>query len=146
MSKIKAQKKIPQSALHSSENKTVRFADQKIMPYLSWRFSGVDKGGPFQWPENDADLIHKIHKRLASFDSMKWAEVEGSDHHNIPKDKLTKIAQRRLDEIKLDDIDGLLSFHLDGRKRIFGIKDLGTIKLLWWDENHQVCESKKKNT
>lgn len=141
-----AKKAVPKTALHKDGHKNVRLTDQKQMPNPSWRFSCIDKDGPYRWPLDNPELLQKILAKLADFDSMRWAEIEGSDHHSIPRGSLSKDAQKRLEKIQQDDIDALMSFHFDGRRRIFGIKDLGTIKLLWWDEKHQVCESTLKHT
>ena len=77
---------------------------------------------------------------------MEWTEIAGSDHHSIPVSKLSNEAQKRLEEIKQDDIDEIFSFHLQGKPRIICIRDLSIAKLLWFDPEHKVCPSQKKHT
>lgn len=77
---------------------------------------------------------------------MYWDDISGTDHHAIPIDRLSKEAQQRLAEIKQDDIDEIFSFHFSGKRRIIGIRDMSIVKLLWWDPDHLVCPSVKKNT
>jgi len=139
------QKTTPRSATNRVEKKTVRTqgVQQPVTP--SWRFSTVDKNGPFAWP-SDTDIENKILQKLRHFDSMKWQEIEGPDHHTIEVSNLSKEAQNRLTEIKQDDLDEVFSFHFSGKPRIIGIREMNVIKLLWWDPDHQVCPSIKKHT
>ncbi|MGR8935065.1 MAG: hypothetical protein ACU837_11845 [Gammaproteobacteria bacterium] len=111
----------------------------------SWRFSTVDKNGPFAWPTGKPEELEIVGK-LHSFDSMTWSDIEGADHHSISISKLSKEAQKRLQEIKQDDIDEFFSFRMQGKPRIICIRDRNIAKLLWFDPNHQVCPSTKKHT
>lgn len=77
---------------------------------------------------------------------MSWAEIQGKQHHAIPVESLSKPAKDRLSEIGQDDIDEVFSFRLTGATRVFGIRDRGNVKLLWYDPDHQVCLSKLKHT
>lgn len=139
-------KTVPLTAVNKRDEKLVKIPPQTPHSTPSWKFSTVDRGGPFQWPEDDSELIKDIVKKLSNFDSMKWDDIKGIDHHSIPKHKLSKVAQERLEEINLDDIDTVFSLHFNGKKRIIGIKDLNVMKLLWWDQEHEVCPSPKKHT
>ena len=51
-----------------------------------------------------------------------------------------------LKRLKIDDIDSLFSLRLDGTLRIFGIRKQNYLQILWVDQNHEVCPSKKKHT
>lgn len=139
-------KKVPKSATSKADSKIVKIPEQRAHLSPSWKFSSVDKNGPYKWPQDDPGLVSEIIKKLSNFDSMKWLEISGEDHHSIPRSSLSKEAQQRLEQLELDDIDEIFSFHFNGRKRIFGILDLSAVKLLWWDEDHKVCPSKLKNT
>jgi hypothetical protein len=77
---------------------------------------------------------------------MHWHEIEGKQHHSIGIESLSKEATDRLAEIKQDDIAEIFSFRLQGAHRVFGIRDRSVVKLLWWDPEHGVCPSLKKNT
>lgn len=75
---------------------------------------------------------------------MTWAEISqvagdrrrGNNHHHIGVEDLTREAQKRLSEINQDDVDGIFSFRLAGRKRIYGIREGRVLKLLWYDPFH----------
>jgi hypothetical protein len=137
-------KGVPQVATSRSQDKTARIADLPFQVTPSWSFSTVDKNGPFAWPKGK-EAESKIVSKLHDFDSMKWSEIEGSDHHHLTPDSLSKEAVKRLHEIKKEDeIDSIFSFHLQGGVRIICIRDRGVAKLLWYDTDHKVCPSKKK--
>lgn len=138
-------KHVPKKATNRAEKKVVRIQENVPVNKPSWRFSTVDLSGPFAWPKGsntEMEILEKLHQ----FDSMRWSEIEGSDHHAISIGSLSKEATKRLSEISLDDVDEVFSFHFSGRPRIIGIRELGVVKLLWWDPNHQVCPSTKKGT
>jgi hypothetical protein len=140
-------KKIPAQAQTDRANqKTVKVPrNTSIDDMPSWRFSTVDKNGPYPWPKNTAEEL-LILQKLHDFDSMTWSNIAGSDHHAIEINRLSRSAQNRLTELELDDIDEIFSFHFSGKKRIIGIRDRNILKLLWWDTEHQVCPSVKKHT
>lgn len=118
---------------------------QPVPQSPSWRFSGVDKGGQFSWPTEE-NTLKIIFEKLQSFDSMKWSEIEGKEHHYIAVDGLSDPAKERLKTIKADDeVDNLFSFRCSNTQRIFGIVLGGIVNLLWWDPKHAVCISRPKN-
>lgn len=143
--KGKGKKVVPQNATKRGSSKEVRLISRQPDRKPSWRFSTVDRQGPFSWPK-EADKQMKIIDKLHSFDGMEWSEIEGSSHHSIAIESLSKEAKERLATIKLDDIDELFSFRLGGKGRIFCIRDNNVAKLLWDDPNHKVCLSTKKHT
>ena len=140
-------KRVSKQALRRGSGRNVRM---EVTPDYdsekpSWRFSTVDRGGPFAWPIGSKDEL-KIVEKLHAFDSMRWSEILSKQHHRISIESLSKDAQLRLQEIKLDDIDFVYSFRLQGKPRIFCIRDGSVAKLLWFDPEHQVCPSTKKRT
>ncbi|MGR2680062.1 hypothetical protein [Chromobacterium haemolyticum] len=142
----KKQKRIPNQAVNRDESaKKVVVPAQVQLESPCWRFSSVDLGGPFPWPKGSTEEL-EILSKLHEFDSMRWTEIEGAKHHSISVDRLSRDAQKRLEEIQQNDIDELFSFRLTGPKRVFGIRLNGTVKLLWWDPEHKVCLSNLKNT
>jgi len=109
----------------------------------------MDTGGPFAWRSVDYEILRRLHEKLASFESMTWDEIivrDNRNNHFIPTKKLSKEARQRLEELKADDVDELLSIRLSGRERLFGIWDAGVVDLLWWDPQHKVCRSTQRHT
>lgn len=100
--------------------------------------------------------IDNLHTKLSEFESKTWDAIEKetygtasgnkSKHHGIKICDLSPKAQKRLKELKLDDIDEVFSLRLEGKLRIIGIRKLNCLSILWIDREHEVCISNKKNT
>lgn len=102
---------------------------------------------PFGWHEIDEPTLHDIRKKLANFESMTMNEIfviAKDRNHAVSIDKLCGPAQQRLKDLKLDDIEQLYSLRLSGAERVWSIRELNALILLWWDPNHQVCPSLPK--
>lgn len=150
MSKTQHIKQVAANAIKRPEQRKVKIHDNPIHgsanQYPAWRFSTVDKEGPFKWPINQAAETEILNK-LRQFDSMTWAELSGKEHHTLSAQSLSKQAQRRLALLQRDhEIDLLFSFRLQGKPRVICIKHGSTALLLWYDPEHKVCPSHKKNT
>jgi hypothetical protein len=115
----------------------------------SWRISIIEMVEPYGWHTINANKIVGIKDKLANFEKMTWAEIliDGKKfHHTVAVSSLSSIAQARLREINLDDIDEIVSIRLSGKERIWGILDQGVLNVLWWDPEHQIYPYEKKNT
>ncbi|MCY1409011.1 hypothetical protein D3C76_563400 [compost metagenome] len=92
--------------------------------------------------------------QLSHIESMTWQDIKsasggknsGTNSHSILVDQLSKEAQARLTELKLDDQDAIFSLRLTGTLRIFGFQAGSAFKVLWHDPHHEVCPSGKKHT
>jgi hypothetical protein len=93
---------------------------------------------------NGHDDLRLVIDGLRPFESMTWGEIEGSRSHFISRSSIIAAAQKRLREIKQDDVDELFSLRLTGRQRIFGIRDGAILRLLWWDPLHELCPSRPR--
>lgn len=112
-----------------------------------WLVGDIDLDGPFGWREVEKDLfIDEILPKIRNFERMTWGEILGRRNHAIPISHLSKAAKKRLQERKLDDIEELVSLHLTGLQRVWGIRSQRELRLLWWDPDHGVCPSHKKHT
>ena len=113
-----------------------------------WKIGTLDTDGPWGWKQINIETIWKdIYAKLANFETMTWAVIKQSGSHLVAKSDIDSKAQRRLKKInQQDDIDELFSLRLTGKKRIWGIMDQNTLKILWWDPNHTVCQAQKKHT
>lgn len=78
---------------------------------------------------------------------MTWSEVEGATgSHFVSVASFAKPARERLPQIELDDVDELFSLRHGGRQRIWGVREMAILKVVWWDPEHAVCPSAKKHT
>ena len=102
---------------------------------------------PYGWHNIDANLLLEIREKLKWFETMTLAEIlNGTSHHKVKTSAICKDAINRLEELRLDDIEELLSLRLTGIQRIWGILEHNVVILLWWDPEHRVCPSLLKNT
>lgn len=147
----KNQKK-PTAKITPSINKEPKIASNPTGYYHlrpSWRISKLEMVEPYGWHTLDIKKLSYIQEKLAHFESMTWDEIliRGKKfNHSIATNKLSSDAQRRLRETKQDDIDDLVSLHLTGTERVWGILDQGILTLLWWDPAHNVYPSKPRHT
>ena len=109
-------------------------------------FSLMDLSGPFSCSQITPTEWTLILQKMQLWETMTWDEISGRRDHAISFDSLSDTAQKRLKDIQLDDTDEVFSLHIDGKKRLFGIRDRNIFKVLWWDREHQVCPSLKKHT
>lgn len=129
-------------------NTTEHEGFQKKHP--SWTFSRCDKE---KWALSECDNIHEtIIAKLSSNEGMTWQEIQsasggrksGSNSHFIPIEDLGTDVQKRLIELKLEDVDRLFSLRLTGEKRLWGIvNDNGVFSILWYDPHHKIYPVKR---
>jgi hypothetical protein len=110
--------------------------DREVKPV--WRVHRMDFGGPWCWRRMDHPTLDRVHSRLAAFESMTFGEIEGKKHHQIPVEQLGGAAQSRLHQLGLDDYDALLSLRITRAERVWGVKTVAGVDLLWWDPDHTV--------
>jgi len=103
--------------------------------------------GAARWSEqiDQEGSFRSVAAKLRNYESMTWHEITSRDH-SVSQDKLILEARKRLQHIRLDDIEELWRFEITGRRRIWGIRHGSWFYALWWDAEHVVCPSKKKGT
>ena len=145
-------KKKPKAVIEPGAGKQPRTAGLAGPPsqvHPSWRSGLLQTAGPYGWHELDRKKLFEVHEKLRGFESQTWHEIliDGKQrNHYVEVTKLAPEARKRLQELRLDDIDELVSLRLSARERIWGILESGVLKLLWWDPQHRVCPSKKRHT
>lgn len=114
---------------------------------FQWSFDKVDWGGPYCWSAVSAEKILKeVIPRLKLLEQSNWAEVQSTGSHAIEIENLIQAAQNRIKELYDDQCDSVYSLRIQGKERVFGVKDMAILRILWWDPEHEVCPSKKKHT
>ncbi len=112
-----------------------------------WQFNLLDWAHPeWGWKNISAEEWSKIAEKLGHFETMTWGEIEGGDtgsHLVEVGDCPNPETPKRLGALNLDDVDTLFSLRLSGAKRIFGILNGDTLKLLWYDPHHTVWPTRK---
>ena len=104
---------------------------------------------PYGWHHLDAAMVHYIRDKIRRFEALTWNEILVRDHdrnHRIETWKLCKDARDRLADLKLEDVEELVSLRLSGTERIWGVLEHNVLSILWWDPFHDVYPSPKKHT
>lgn len=133
----------PKTRKKATSDPSLITADRKLM----WEVSKIDDDSPWGWNQIDCpDFLRKIWKKMRYFETMTWNQILGAQHHRIAVGDIIQPAQKRLQELKYDDVDELVSFRLTGRQRLWAIQSGHLSYLLWWDPNHEICPSHKRHT
>ena len=104
----------------------------------------MEQVGSFGWADLQRDKILEVAGKLAESEKLTWHEIlvtSKTRNHSVLVSKLCPEAKKRLTEILQDDIDEVVSLRLSGRERVWGIRQAGVFKVLWWDPKHEVCPS-----
>ena len=103
------------------------------------------------------DLTPPETKQLLNFlsdvSAKKWKEVwsAGSGtghrmHHHQDGTSIHKLAQERLIELGHSDEESLYRFRIQGTVRLWGFRTGDVFRILWYDPDHQVSPTTKRNT
>jgi hypothetical protein len=111
-----------------------------------WRVTDIDWDGPWGWSQASCrQLLDDVLPRLHDLESMTWGQVDGpTGSHYVEATAIVPEARRRLTEIGKDEQARLFSLRITGRIRLWGIRDIAVLRVLWWDPEHSVCPSLKK--
>jgi hypothetical protein len=148
----KHQKKQPKFLLSPEPTKQPRLGtsiESINDQYPSWHFDKLDLEFEYceDWVKIDREgLMQEILPKLKEFERKPWKEMGDRNNHFVFKKDLISDAIRRLEKLKIDDIEGLYSLRLSSTKRIYGIRFNSIIKLLWWDPDHKICPAPLKHT
>lgn len=89
-------------------------------------------------------------RRIRSFETMTVNQVFSNDGQvgkDYDIDRLpTKEARDRLLELELDDRDTISRLQIGGKQRLYGFREGSRFYAIWWDPDHKVWPSAKKNT
>lgn len=119
-----------------------------------WAFDQIDKDGPFAFNINRQEFKHKeFIDKIVSYSAMTWADIKKQTHdngksknHNLDEGKLSVDAIKRLEKLnRNEESDSLFSFAFNNMLRIIGIREKEVFHVMWYDNEHRVCPSTKKN-
>lgn len=108
-------------------------------------FSMFDHAPEWSRSSGNESQFPGVARKLKAYESMRWSDITVRDHRVLVS-RLISQAQRRLSDLRLDDVDELWRLRLDGRKRLWGVRVRDCFYVLWWDPGHAVCPSNLKHT
>lgn len=114
-----------------------------------WRFADHDDEGTHTLGNLDGTGLIGLISKLRSFESMKINEIfaVGSEHgKSYPVEDLPTSVQKRLTALGRDDETEVARLRCGGKPRLYGFLRENVFHVLWWDPEHQVYPSKKRNT
>ncbi len=107
-------------------------------------------GGPWGWEScTPEEILTTVVRRLHAYEERTWGQLLGDTlrNHQIPTSEIVRAAQRRLQEAWGEDLpDHIYSLAVDGKKRIWGIKQGTCYRVLWWDPDHEIYPVEKRRT
>ena len=142
----------------SSKEKKVRIPAHGVGDsQFTWCSKNIDLESEWSFVKLDVKILYqKVLPTLQEFSKLTWGEIERqthgsrnkSKHHCVNIESLCDEARLRLEELDVEGIGmrPLFSLRIDGKARIYSFRDRSLFELLWWDAEHQICPSKKKNT
>jgi hypothetical protein len=150
-------KKKNQNPKHTASVKTAGEVRQKeqtdqwgVSP-ITFIFSTFDIEGPWGLDAFTECMWQEFFKKIEDYQLMTWNEFmkDKKRNHNISSSSLSSEAIKRYAELNQDfDIETLVSFHVTGKIRFYGIRDRKYCRILWadpWhtDEKRAVCPCHK---
>jgi hypothetical protein len=111
---------------------------------MAWRFSEVDQAGPYRWRITDDAKFREVMEKLHDLEGKTPDEIKNGGSHVVQVADLSLEARSRLVEVKLDELTELMSFRLTGTNRVWCFQRTPNhiMRILWWDERHEVCPTK----
>lgn len=118
--------------------------------FPAWQFRHLDGQGEWCWTKLTSVDIPVVLSRLREYETMTWGEIFNNDAtgtHEVPIGQLCRDAQKRLTDLKLDDLDVICSIRITAKARVWGFRRGERVcHLLWWDPDHTVYPVEKKHT
>lgn len=129
-----------------------RQPEDKLRRTLTFRFDCLDLENECHWslanvsPTDQLDLL----KHMRQYEAMTVGDLRSGnlsafksypDFSSCPnKDAVDRLATL------YGGYDSIARFRLSSKKRLYGFLVENEFHLLWWDPNHEVWPSKKRNT
>ncbi|GHU37182.1 hypothetical protein FACS1894105_08820 [Clostridia bacterium] len=122
-----------------------------------WAFQYFDTDNNKYGASRLSTDLPKVIKWMGSLELQTWSNVLNATsgrkgntrNHRIPLEKLDSNAVKNYagQFIKgLDEFGELYSLAIRSRERLWGVIIEGTFCVIWYDPNHEICESTKRHT
>ena len=121
---------------------------------MSWCTAITDIEDEWSWGEHrhwsDEEWEGEILREMVSLSELTWSEIarmetgEGKKrkrrkrHHSQQVSSITQEAQKRWNELDLNQFDTAYRFRLGGTKRIWGIQYGSHFYMVWYERNHLI--------
>lgn len=114
-----------------------------------WRFHGLDQDGRWSIANVEGSKLVEVLVKLGSFEQQTIRELfydgeEPGKHYDV--EDLPKDSHDRLVQLGREDETKIARLRLTGAQRLYGFLREHVFHVLWWDPQHEVYPSKKRNT
>jgi len=114
------------------------------------QFGRCDVGSPWCLTKiTPADHVTLL-DRISSFETMKVVEAFNSNDEPGKDYEVARLpskeASDRLVELEFDDEDYISRLRITGKGRLYGFRRSERFYALWWDPEHEIWPSRKRNT
>lgn len=111
-----------------------------------WKFRRHAKSGQFAWLSLRESDLPGVFNALSGYEQMRWAEIEARPHcHAMPVSECHEEVGRHL-ATQGYDFDELFQLSTGNKGRLFGVRLDHVFEIIFWDCDHKVYETKKRNT
>jgi hypothetical protein len=102
------------------------------------------------WAFKPGLLAADIFTFICEVSQSTWGEIENQEtgtgrrkkrHHSYSVDGLCERARDRFGERHYDELfdPEVVRFRLDGKQRLWGVREGAVFHVIWWDPEHKVC-------
>lgn len=107
------------------------------------RFNRVDVDSRWCLSTITTEDHRQLLGRLRGIESMTLHAVFSTDgrigkDYQLDKGLPNKDANKRLEELGLDDLDFISRLRITGERRLYGIREANQFYALWWDPHHEI--------
>ena len=81
-----------------------------------------------------------------NIEAFSWLDLKRAGSHNVSLEQVIREAQTRLENDLHLELDEIFSVRLSGKERIWGMKIVNVLHVIWFDPEHEICPAPKKNT
>ncbi len=119
--------------------------DETDTAHPAWQFHRWDLDHKlWGWRKLDLKDWIRVLAQLQNIETMTWAEIKraaggrsaGTNSHSLDLEDFCAEAKARWTQLRLDDWDVIFSLRLQGKLRIYGIRDGRALKVIWHDPFH----------
>jgi hypothetical protein len=166
--RLKNQASGSDSKIRHMQNDASRVSSSgKRVPEGAGSFRSFD-GGQFRWSAKNIDLesqgdwdwelkpseLRDLLCAIEDYSASTWTELilqqGGNRHHSQQTESLSKGAKDRLQQlfsgINSEYPEEIFRFRISGEIRLWGFRENGIFKILWYDRNHKVYPVQKRHT
>lgn len=141
--------KIPKHKIIPPIKKEVKSGSFTNSTYFSWQISKLQLDGEWGWKNVDSNIfIKEILPAFQAWEKMKIGDLLGKQNHILIPSSISERGKVLLRKIVHREFlcENVISLHIDGTKRIIGLRNDNIVSVLFWDPEHTFSPSQLSHT